>query len=110
MFTDGGSIPRLVRWVGQLDPWEYTPAYLLHDWLFELHHCDYAAGKTSEFSFDDANHVLMEGVRTMDAMGLAPASDLTFALINIAVTSFVAKKIWDADVKVCTLPPDMTVG
>jgi hypothetical protein len=39
-FTDGGSIPRLFRWSDDLDPFGSLPPYLLHDWEFDLHHCN----------------------------------------------------------------------
>ena len=106
MFTDGGSIPRLARWIAQLDPWQYTPAYLLHDWIFELHHCNVANKSPDIYTFNDANKILMEAIHTMDYYKIAPVSDFVFHVIKFAVSSFVARSFWDVDVKTCTLPPD----
>ena len=111
MFTDGGSIPRLVRWVGQLDPWGYTPAYLLHDWLFEVHHCNVATGTPNEGpTFEDSVRVIMEAINTMRVIGMADASPFTFGMIDFAISSYVAKRLWNSNVKICPLPPDMEVG
>lgn len=107
MFTDGGSVPRLARWVAQLDPWEYTPAYFLHDWIFEMHHCNIVAGKPDVYTFNDATNILMEAIHTMDYGKIAPISDMVFHVIKFAVGSAVARSLWNADVKVCPLPPDM---
>lgn len=107
MFTDGGSIPRLARWVAKLDPWEYTPAYFLHDWIFEIHHCNKVAGIQDTYTFDDATEILMEAIHTMDYMKIAVISDVVFNVIRFAVSSFIARTLWDADVKICPLPPDI---
>ena len=106
MFSDGGSIPRMARMLVQLDPWEYTPAYFLHDWIFEVHHCNVVVGKPDIYTFDDATEVLMEAIHTMDYMKIAEISDIVFHVIKFAVSSFVAKSFWNTKVKVCTLPPD----
>jgi hypothetical protein len=34
MYTDGGSVPRLLWSVPGYSPWGMGPAYILHDWLF----------------------------------------------------------------------------
>ena len=110
MFTDGGTVPRLVRWIGQLDPWGYTPAYLLHDWIFEVHHCNVATGTPNEgHTFEDSSNILMEAINTMRVTGLAVASPFTFGMIDFATSTFVAKRFWNRDVEVCPLPPDMEV-
>ena len=43
MYTDGGSIPRLLWGIKGYSPWGYAPAYIVHDWLFEAKHCQYSA-------------------------------------------------------------------
>lgn len=50
--TDGGSIPRLLWNLPGMSPWDYLPAYLLHDWLFTCKPC----------SFDEANLILAEAL------------------------------------------------
>jgi hypothetical protein len=39
MYTDGGSIPRVLWGFSGYSPWEYGPAFLIHDWIFIAHHC-----------------------------------------------------------------------
>jgi hypothetical protein len=33
--TDGGSIPRVLWGYDGFSPWQFTPAYLVHDWIYE---------------------------------------------------------------------------
>jgi hypothetical protein len=39
-YTDGGSIPKGAQFLEDLSPWRFGPAYIIHDWLLELNHCD----------------------------------------------------------------------
>jgi hypothetical protein len=39
MYTDGGSVPTVFWALPGFSPWGYGPAYIIHDWLFEQHHC-----------------------------------------------------------------------
>ncbi len=39
IYTDGGSIPRALWAFRGYSPWEYGPAFIIHDWLFIAHHC-----------------------------------------------------------------------
>lgn len=91
MSTDGGSIPRVVWSVPNMDPWAYLPAYLLHDWLFTAHHClpDQAG------SFEEANVVLAEAVYTMMMTGMVPGDWRKIEIIYQAVSSFVGRRVWD---------------
>ena len=40
MFTDGGSVPRVFWSIPGLSPWGLGPAYIIHDWIFEVHRCN----------------------------------------------------------------------
>lgn len=54
MPTDGGNAPRALWWHKSYGPWAYTPAYIIHDWLYYSHCSDKAA------SFDqdqNQNHI-----------------------------------------------------
>lgn len=109
MFTDGGSVPHLVQWYADLNPWGYAPAYLLHDWLYDQHHCEVArSAVTKSYSFEDANAMLLEAIATLVAMKVCPSDDLAVSLINLAVSSPVARALWDTKTTVCPLPPDAT--
>lgn len=35
--TDGGSAPRIAQTLHGYSPWEYGPAYMIHDWKFYAH-------------------------------------------------------------------------
>jgi hypothetical protein len=97
MFTDGGSIPRALWFVKDLSPWSYAPAFLIHDWLFDLHHCN----KTDK-GFEEVRDILMEGVRTLMESGVCDSNRLSFDLIYSGVDSFVAHHVWDN--QGCQLP------
>ncbi|MDX0481415.1 hypothetical protein GOD90_20275 [Sinorhizobium medicae] len=101
MFTDGGSIPRLFRWGNGLDPWGFAPAYLLHDYEFDLHRCG-----RSDKSFEDVRDTMMEAVRTLMHVGLCPSSSVVFGMIYAGIDSIVARRIWNAKTSKCSLPPD----
>jgi len=103
MFTDGGSIPRLARWSNDLDPWGFAPAYLVHDWEFDVHHC----GRSNK-SFESVRDSMMEAVRTLMDMGLCPNSSIVFRMIYLGISSPFARKLWDAQAKDCPLPPDIS--
>lgn len=96
MYTDGGSIPRPLWFVKDLSP-TYAPAFLIHDWLFDCHHC----GKTDK-SFEEARDIMMEGVRTLMESGACERNRLTFELIYTGIDSFVPRRIWDKPG--CALP------
>lgn len=53
--TDGGSIPRVLWNLPGFSPWDYLPAYVLHDWLFTKKPC----------TFDEANLILAEALAAM---------------------------------------------
>jgi hypothetical protein len=93
MYTDGGSIPRLFWSVPGYSPWGYAPAYIIHDWLFEAHHCELSEYK--DVSFEDSAIVLAEGIKTLMESGKAPRDETTLWAIYEAVLSPVAKAVWD---------------
>jgi Protein of unknown function (DUF1353) len=64
MYTDGGSIPRLFWGVPGYSPWGYAPAYIIHDWLFEAHHCD--VPEYQDISFDRSASILAGAIKKVD--------------------------------------------
>ncbi len=90
MYTDGGSIPRALWFIKDLSPWSYAPAFLIHDWLFDLHHC----GQTGK-SFEEVRDILLEGVRTLMETKVCPLDRLAFDTIYAGIDSFVARQVWD---------------
>jgi hypothetical protein len=101
MFTDGGTIPRLLWPVETLSPWGFAPAYLVHDWEFDSHHC-----KTTTKSFEAVRDTMMEAVKTLMETGVCDRSDLTFRAIYLGISSPIARKLWDKQPPACPLPPD----
>jgi len=102
MFTDGGSVPWVAQFVTNLSPWGYGPAYLVHDWLFDLHHC----GQT-DLSFESVRDVMMEAIKTLMETGICPKSEWTFWALYQGISSDKAREYWDTDTGGCTLPPDL---
>jgi Protein of unknown function (DUF1353) len=93
MYTDGGSIPRLFWSVPGYSPWGYAPAYIIHDWLFEAHHCELSEYK--DVSFEDSARDLAEGIKTLMENGIAPRDETTLWAIYEAVLSPIAKAAWE---------------
>ena len=101
MYTDGGSIPRLFWGVPGYSPWGYAPAYIIHDWLFEAHHC--ALPDYKDVSFQDSARILAEGIKTLMENGVAPKDETTLWAIYEAVKTPIARSMWDKPGS-CTLP------
>ncbi|WP_353572535.1 DUF1353 domain-containing protein [Candidatus Albibeggiatoa sp. nov. BB20] len=91
MYTDGGSIPRFLWNTPNLSPWDFAPAYLIHDWLFEQQHCF----PQQRFVFQDTAVILAEAVKTMIEADCVEADDSFVGLIYDSVNSSVAQKLWD---------------
>jgi hypothetical protein len=100
IYTDGGSIPRVLWAFPQFSPWGYAPAYVVHDWLFEAHHCHVP---DSDVPFEESATILLEAIKTQ--MEDNPdVKDVTAAfLIYEAVRTPIARRVWDQPG--CTRPP-----
>jgi len=90
MYTDGGSIPRIVQSMPDLSPWEYGPAYIIHDWEFEAHHRN-----LNQKTFDAVNRTLAEGIKTLMDACIVQKNYVALYTIWLAVSSPVAKSIWN---------------
>jgi hypothetical protein len=101
MFTDGGSIPRVLWPIRSLSPWGYAPAFLVHDWEFDRHHCGH-----SPKSFDEVRDTMMEAVKTLMATGICPLDRVAFRAIQGGIDSPVARIVWDLEPAQCPIPPD----
>jgi hypothetical protein len=94
MRTDGGSVPRPAWVIPGVDPWVWMPAYLIHDWLFMLHHCRPDA--VPSYGFDAANRVLAEGVFTLMMDGHGAEDWRICEVIYRAVSSPAGRRVWSA--------------
>jgi hypothetical protein len=101
MYTDGGSVPPIFWSLPGLSPWGYGPAYIIHDWLFEQHHCRYPGWET--VTFDDSARILGEVIDTLMNRGDAPRNPEARILIEQGVRTGIARKLWDT--RVCKVPP-----
>jgi hypothetical protein len=89
MLTDGGSIPRWF-WAKQgLSPWCHVPAFLVHDWEFDLHH----AGETLK-TFEDVRDTMTEALKTLMETEVTPRSVNVFRMIYAGISSWIAKDLW----------------
>jgi hypothetical protein len=100
METDGGSIPRIMQVIPGLSPWEYGPAHIIHDWEFEAHD---RARQDPNFkfnkSFKQVNLTFAEAIWTLMKVGYKKKKPKMLKSniydIHAAVSSSVAKKVWD---------------
>ncbi|SRR6266404_672060 len=102
MLTDGGSIPRPLWVMRSYSPWGYGPAFIVHDWLFEMRHCQYEGFE--KYSFEESAKVLSEVIKTLMVDPKYKFEDsLSMYAIYEAVRSPIAKKRWDEGT--CSPPP-----
>jgi hypothetical protein len=92
MKTDGGSIPRIFRASSQYSPWRFTPAFMIHDWMFHMKHCGDPEGQND--TVKTAADVMAECVKTQMEQDPKVRNPLTLLLMDIAVRNF-AGKLWD---------------
>lgn len=100
MYTDGGSVPKIVQPFRGFNPWGYAPAYMVHDWIFTAHHC-LEDGKTDPvyqaiagIEFDESGVILGEAIQTLMAQKLVSENDVAKTAITAAVRSPIAERIW----------------
>lgn len=101
MYTDGGSIPSILQPIDGFSPWGYAPAYIVHDWLFEQHHCKLPGHEA--ITFGDSARILGEVIDATMRLGLAPYRPDARALIEAGVRTPTARNLWDRGE--CRPPP-----
>jgi hypothetical protein len=90
MQTDGGSIPRPAWIIPGLSPWDYLPAYIVHDWDFVAHH-----KHLSNRTFEEVNLTLAEGIYTLMKTGVVNSDLVRIEIIYRAVSSPIGRRLWD---------------
>jgi hypothetical protein len=102
MDTDGGSIPKLLRGVGNFSSWNYAPAFIIHDWLFVAHKCNSAPDNNWEF--EETATVMAECIKTLMVRGFTdydganvklPKDEDTLYAMYLAVGSRIARNAWN---------------
>lgn len=101
MYTDGGSIPRILWSVKGYSPWGYAPAYIIHDWLFQAHHC--GVMPDSQYTFDDSVKLMAAGLKAVMEQSPEVRNYFVFDSIVAAVGSPIAKRLWQDGT--CNAPP-----
>jgi len=105
MYTDGGSIPRPFWVVKHYSPWGYAPAFMVHDWLFHMRHCQLPG--YDKYDVDDAARVMSEVMKTMmEQADAVPTDKLALYAMFEAVRSPVAAQLWNqSKEESCKEPP-----
>ncbi len=89
MITDMGSIPSWLWSLPGLARDQFLLAYLIHDWLFEAKELG-----RPETSFEDANYILAEAIRTtMQSRG--QVDEGLIRKIFVACNSPIGRKAWE---------------
>jgi len=101
MLTDGGTIPRALWILRSYSPWGYAPAFIVHDWLFNMKHCQIPGFE--KYTYQDAADVLAEVMKTMMETKKVELDKPTVFSMHTAVSSFIAQGLWDNGK--CTPPP-----
>lgn len=110
MYTDGGSVPRIFWNVPGLSPWALGPAYIMHDWIFEVHRCGRdAPDEVKAITFEQSAQILAEvGKYLVDAQLIEHDR---LPEIVAAIRSRFARNIWDRDgtEEECARPPAISI-
>ncbi len=94
MYTDGGSVPQVFWNIPGLSPWALGPAYIVHDWIFEVHRCNRdAPPEVRAITFEQSAQILAEVGQSLVNAGLIDDNQLP--AIVWAVRTRYARNIWD---------------
>lgn len=94
MYTDGGSIPRAFWVFRNYSPWGYGPAFIVHDWLFQMQHCKLPGYQN--YTLKDAATVMSEIMKTlMETPGFDYGSKSSMYLMYEAVQTAPARDSWE---------------
>jgi hypothetical protein len=108
MYTDGGSIPQVLWGIPGLSPWGLAPAYIIHDWLFEVHRCNRPEPpEVRAITFEQSAVILAQVGRALIEAGLI--RDNMLDAIVWAVRTRYARSLWDrsATADECLVPPSL---
>jgi len=94
MYTDGGSIPAALRSIKSYSPWGYAPAFIVHDWLFVMHHCKVPGHENIDL--EKAATIMSEVMKTvMENPKYGAPNKLVHYSMYEAVRSKSAQEYWD---------------
>ncbi len=94
MYTDGGSVPRVFWSIPGLSPWGLGPAYIIHDWIFQVHRCNRPAPpEVAQITFEQSALILAEVGKSLIQAGLIQHNMLDE--IVWGVRTRYARNLWD---------------
>jgi hypothetical protein len=82
-------------------PWGYAPAFIVHDWLFVMKHCQPPGYQN--YTYQDAALVMAEIMKTMMESERVDVDKATVLSMYLAVSSPVAETLWNEGK--CEPPP-----
>jgi hypothetical protein len=94
MYTDGGSIPQIFWSIPGLSTWGLGPAFVIHDYIFEVHRCGWPDPEVAKLTFEDSAVVLAEVGKALIQHGLI--RDDALDAIVWAIKTRYARSRWDA--------------
>lgn len=94
MYTTGGSVPQVFWGIPGLSPWALGPAYIIHDWIFEVHRCKLPAPpEVRDITFDQSAMILAEVGKELILTGLVK-DDMLGAIVWAVRTNYV-RGLWE---------------
>ena len=94
MITDGGSVPAALRSVKTYSPWGFGPAFVIHDWLFQMKSCKLPGYE--KLTLDSSADIMAEIIKTMmESKDYGEPDKLTLYSMHQAVKSRYAKEMWE---------------
>ena len=101
MYTDGGSIPKILWAIKNYSPWGYAPAFIIHDWLFLMKHCKLPGYEN--YDVKKAAWIMSEIIKTlMENPEYGGKNVLVLYSMHEAVKSKIAQNLWEDGE--CNLP------
>lgn len=101
LYTDSSRLPRSLWVTRNYTPWNYTPAFVIHDWIYELHHCRVVGAQ--RYDPDSAAQVMAEVIRTlMDDPLYGGHNPLNLYALYRSATAPAARRLWQDGV--CDTP------
>jgi hypothetical protein len=97
MFTTGGSVPRVFWSIPGLSPWALGPAYIIHDWIFEVHRCPdrwAAHPEVAQITFEESALILAQIGKGLIDAGVIE-HDMLEQIVWAVRTRYVRENIWD---------------
>lgn len=97
MYTTGGSVPQIFWGIPGLSPWALGPAYIIHDWIFEVHRCPNRWAddpEVAKINYQEAALILAQIGKALIKAELIDDNMLE-PVVWAVTTRYVEQAIWD---------------